>query len=264
MSLRAEIHDAIDEVTPPAPMLRSKARSYVDEQTRRPSSWKPNRPWLKPLRGSLRLVAAALLLLLFAGALLTGRYWHDLHSTPQPVVPPPALKSLEKRPVLWQTLQPGAACPTSPINLQPGIGLAVGDGPAYFIDRNPAGDSAFGSWQQLRFVYLPRGPGVVLVRGWDLGSNKAIDFVQDPLGLSRITAAGANLGQDQILNKKVVRRSEAYFVDPAHSANYYSSLLPLETIIVGDPNGASGCVGLQFDGPDFTENFVIAWSSSGL
>ena len=264
MSLRAEIHDAIDEVTPHAPMLRSKTASYVETETHRSSTLKQARTWTRPLRGSLGLIAAVLAIALFAGALLVGRYWHDLNSTPQPVVPPPALKSLEQRPVLWQALQPGAACPTSPIVLYPRNGLAVGNGPVYFIDRNPGSVSAWGSWEQLRFAYLPGSPGIVLIRGWDLGSNKAIAFVQDPLGPSRITAAGANLGQDQILDKKVQRRSEAYFVDPAHSASYYSSLYPLETVMVGVPKGASGCVDLQFDGDDFTENLVISWSDAGL
>lgn len=142
--------------------------------------------------------------------------------------------------------------------------MAVGDGPVYFIDRNPGSVSGWGSWEQLRFAYLPPRNGIVLVRGWDVGSNKALSFVQDPLGPSRITAAGANLGQDELLDKKVQRRSEAYFVDPAHSANYYTSLFPLETVMVGVPKGASGCVGLQFDGPDFTENVVINWSDPGL
>ena len=264
MSLRAEIHDAIDEVTPRAPTLRSKTASYVETETRRRSAWIPTRRWIRPLRGSLGLVAAALLLVLIAGAFFAGRYWRDIHTYRQPVVTQPTLKSLEQRPVLWSTLESGAACPTSPIALHSNVGLAVGDGPIYFIDRNPEGDSAWGSWQQLRFIYLPQHPGVVLVRGWDLGSNKAVAFVQDPLGPSRITAAGANLGQDEVLDKKVQRRSEAYFVDPAYAASYYRSIYPLETIVVGLPKGASGCVGLQFDGSDFTENIVISWFRAGL
>jgi hypothetical protein len=260
VTLRADIHEVFDEVAPPAPMLAWKAESYVSTQASMPPR-RRIRGWTRPLRGTLGFVAAALLLVLLAGVFLGGRYWRDLHAVPQPVHTP-TLKDLEKRPLLFVNLEPGAECPTSPIKLTPG-GLAVGDGPVYFIDRNPGSESAWGSWQQLRFGYVDQGqgPGIVLMRGWDIGSNHAVAFAQDPLGPSRIIAAGQSLGSDQIVDKKVQRRSEAYFVDPAHSP---PGLYPLVTVMVGVPKGASGCVGLQFDHAHFTENFVISWSHIGL
>jgi hypothetical protein len=262
MNLRAEIHEVLDEVAPDSPGLVARAEAHVNAQARNRSARQVRR-WARPLRGSLGLVAAALLVVLLAGIFFAGRWWRDTHALPQSVIQT-TLTNLEHRPLLFPTIAPGAACPTSPIVLYPRGGLAIGDGPVYFIDRNPGSVSSWGSWQQLRFVYWATRGGIALIRGRDLGSNKAIAFAQDPLGASRITAAGANLGADQIVDKKVQRRSEAYFRDPGNSPPQTPALFPLETVFVGLPAGASGCVGLQFDGPDFTQNFVISWSHSGL
>ena len=261
MSLRSEIHEALDEVTPPSPRLARRAEAFVESQTRvRPRRAAPRR-WSRPLRGSLGLIAAALMLVLLAGLVLAGRYWRDLHSTPQPVHTV-TLQTLEHRPLYFQTLAPGTACPKTPITLYPDLGLAVGNGPVYFIDRNPASVSSWGSWEQLKFVYAPHSPGPVLIRGWDLQSNVAVAFAQDPLGPSGITASGRVLGTEVVVDKKVQKRSEAYFRDEGRSMTPH--LYPLNTVMVGLPAGASGCVGLQMDGDDFTESFVIGWSDLGL
>jgi hypothetical protein len=263
MTLRTEIHEAIDEVTPPAPRLAWEAEALIDARTQQRHAAGLGPRWARPLRGSLGLVAVALLLVILAGVFVGGRYWRDLHAVPQPVHQQ-SLTDLEKKPVLFVNLEPGAACPASPIVVYPRGGLAIGGGPVYFIDRNPGSTTRWGSWQQLRFVYWATGPGVVLIRGWDLGSNRAVAFAQDPLGPSRITAAGRVVGTDQIVDKPVQVRTEAYFRDPGASPPKIPALYPLETVMVGEPAGASGCVGLQFDGPNFTENFVISWSHTGL
>src|SRR5207245_8953451 len=87
MSLRAEIHDAIDEVTPPAPMLASRVGAYVlaeDRVVRRPRLG----TWMRPLRGMAGVLAAALVVVLVAGRVVGGRGGRDGNRTvtrPMPI-----------------------------------------------------------------------------------------------------------------------------------------------------------------------------------
>jgi hypothetical protein len=43
----------------------------------------------------------------------------------------------------------------------------------------------------------------------------------------------------------------------------HGKLPPLD-VMLGLQRGASGCVGLQIDGPNFTQNLVIPLAGSGL
>jgi hypothetical protein len=90
-------------------------------------------------------------------------------------------------------------------------------------------------------------------------------FAQNPLGPSSITATGLVVGMDHLLGRTVQMRSEAVFPDYAHASPVAAGgNRGFLTVMIGLPKGASSCVGLQFDGPGFTENVVIQWSGSGL
>jgi hypothetical protein len=211
----------------------------------------------------LTVVSAALVVLLIAGLILSGRLWRDRNS-PQPTISQAELKTLESRRLLYPALAPGAQCPLTPIALHD-PGLSVGDGPVYLVSTDVPVLTDWGGWAAYKFVYTAKTPGLVLMRAKDLQSNQPVAFVQYPLGPSGITATGRVVGTDRLLNRTVSTHSEAVFQDPGHTTpmNDQGNVPPLY-VMFGLPKGASGCIGLQIDGPDFTENLVVPLSGSGL
>jgi hypothetical protein len=144
-------------------------------------------------------------------------------------------------------------------------GLKIGDGPVYVISNDTPIKTGWGSWAAYKFGYLARKSGRVLLRARDLRTGQIIVFADNPLGPSAITATGSALGTDQLAGKTVTIRSEAISKDAIQVApNYNQATLPYATVMIGEKGGGSGCVGLQFDGPDFTENVVIRLSGHGL
>ena len=215
------------------------------------------------LRSIVSIVSAALVVLLIGGLILSGRLWADLNA-PAPAFDQSELKSLESREVHFPTVPPGADCPLDPISLQD-PGLAIGIGPVYLVSTDVPAVSDWGGWTAYEFVYFATVPGLVLIRAKDLQTGKQSAFVQFPLGPSAITATGRVLGIDHLLNRRVSMRTEAVFQDPAHTAamGTHGKLPPLDAM-VGLQRGASGCLGLQIDGPHFSQNLVILLIGSGL
>jgi hypothetical protein len=211
----------------------------------------------------LSIASAALLVLLIGGLVLSGWLWRDLNA-PAPTFSQSELNSLERRDLHFATVARGAPCPLDPIILQD-PGLAIGFGPVYLVSSDVPAVSEWGGWADYEFVYSATVPGLVLIRAKDLQTGKPVAFVQFPLGPSGITATGRVLGTDHLLNRRVSMRSEAVFQDPAHMTpmGAQGKLPPLD-VMVGLQRGASGCLGLQIDGPNFTQNLVILLTGSGL
>jgi hypothetical protein len=145
------------------------------------------------------------------------------------------------------------------------FGLVVGDGPVYLVSNDTPILTDWGFWATYKFVYAARVQGLVLIRARDLESNQPVVFAKNPLGPSGITAAGRVLGTDHLLNRTVPMYSEAVLQDPAHTApvDEHGTLPPL-TVMLGLQKGGSGCIGLQIDGPNFTETLVIRLSGYGI
>jgi hypothetical protein len=211
----------------------------------------------------LSIVSATLVVLLVGGLILSGRLWRDLNPR-APGFSESELKSLESRQLHFPTVAPGNRCPLDPIILQDG-GLAIGFGPVYLVSTDVPAASQWGGWAAFEFVYSATVPGLVLIRARDLQTGKSVAFVQFPLGPSGITATGRMQGIDHLLNRRVSMRSEAVFQDPAHTTpmGTQGKLPPLD-VMVGVQRGASGCLGLQIDGPNFTQNLVVFLTGSGL
>jgi hypothetical protein len=257
MSLRSQVHHAIDDVAPPAPMLERRVKAFVlsDDADRKHLIARPQPRWVAPLG----LIAAALVLALVAGLFIGGRYWRTQNAAPA-TVNQGELKSLESKPLNYPALAAGAACPTTPLTLNQQFGLVYGKGPIFLYDWNSTVDASgrWGYWQGLNFFSAETIKGLVLVRARDLKGDAQVAFAQYPLAPTKMHAAGPVLGTTTVVGHQVQLRSEAVIQDPAlYRPQGLTGGKPELIVLFGMQVGSSGCIGFQIDGPGFTENFVI-------
>lgn len=255
MTLRAEIRDAVDEVTPPARHLERNVRAFVFANGRERQALRlprRRRGWTYRLQGLGVAVAAALVVALIAGLVLGGRFWRDLNAPPA-TVNQSALKYLESLPVTLPKVASEAVCPKTPIN-ERHPGLVAGDGPTFIEGHDPQAVTSWGNWGSVIFNYEPRVAGPVLVRARDLVTGQDVVFASYPVGKPRLVPAGAVLGSDYVfeLNATLTMRSEGVLadVDPAEKLVGFKAL-------IGESTGGSGCIGFQLNGPGFVNRLVI-------
>ena len=249
MSLRSQIHNAIDEVAPPAPTLERRVRAFLLTDGRDRKRERPQRQprWVAPLG----LIGAALVLALVAGLFIGGRFWRTQNAPPS-TVNQNDLKSLENRPLNYPTVAAGAPCPDTPKTLNSNYGIVIGSGPVYVVNGEVYESGEWGHWTALYFAG-DRQTGLVLIRARDLQSNAEVAFAQYPLGPTGLVAAGRVLGTAHVVNHKVTLRSEATGPVPIPKGVPY----PAYIVLFGMQTGSSGCIGFQVDGSGFTENFVL-------
>jgi hypothetical protein len=252
MSLRTQIRDAVDEVSPPAVALEDRVATFVlaDGPTRKAGRSRAL------FRAPLALVAAVLLVALVGGLILAGRYWRDLNLPPQ-TLNQTELKVLESRPLLFPVAQPGAQCPASPLQIQL-PGLAYGDGPLLLTSGDSWTMTDWGNWVDLNFIYVSSEQGPILLRAKDLQSERAmVVFAQNPLSPSALNATGSLLGTDHAYDRTLQMRSEAVAQHPVQNFALNQGPRPSLRVLLGVAKGTSFCIGFQVDGPTFTENFVV-------
>jgi len=263
MSLRTQIHHAIDDVAPPAPTLERRVTAFVlsDDRDRQHLIPRPQPRWVAPLG----LIAAAVVLALVAGLFIGGRLWRTQNAAPA-TISQTELKSLESRALNYPTLPSGAACPTTPITLNQQFGLVIGKGPVFLADTEINENGGWGYWVGLNFYSADATKGLVLIRARDLKSGAQVAFAQYPLSPTLLHAAGSVQGTASVVGHKVELRSEAVFQDPVmyRPVGLARQGEPELVILVGMQAGSSGCIGFQIDGPGFTENFVINPAIPGL
>ena len=266
MSLRTELRDAIDEVTPPALGLESRVRAMVlaDGRDRRVSVHVGRRfGWNLGFRGMAALVAAALVVVLIAMVVIGGRLWRDSGNGnvgQASSINHSELRNLESKPLLLPVLQPGAACPFTPDPIQSVGQSAAGNGPVYLLEGGFIGRTNHGDWLQVHLAYVAERSGLVLVRGRDLSTGEPFVFTQIWLGLNGAAAAGPVLATDQLNGEPIEVRPEAVLLDPSHLVNKEGVVTPM-VMTFAIPRTAL-CWGLQFDGPgDFAETYVNGWDT---
>jgi hypothetical protein len=209
------------------------------------------------------LAGAALIVAVLGALVLSGYLWPG-PKAPSTAIDPAQVQRLEGRTLHFTSVAPGAQCPLTPITLGD-TGLGIGGGPVRITSNDTPIATDWGAWAAYLFEYSPRGAGVVLLRARDLEGTEHVAFAQYPLGPSAITAAGAVTGIDHLAGKTSQIHSEAVFQDAAHTpALNARGVRPPLMVMIGKPGAASHCIGLQIDGPDFTENLVIHWSGTGL
>jgi hypothetical protein len=267
MSLRTDIKDAIEDVTPPALALENRVRALVaaDGRDRRVSLHvRPRSFWNNPFRGTVAMVAAALVVVLIASFMIGGRLWWDsgngnlgqASSNKQS-----ELHNLESKPLHMPELLPGAVCPFSPDTKALGLeGTVLGDGPVYMYNAWSVGTTDKGDWNAFAFYYVAKDPGLVLVRGGDLATRLPFVFAQYSEGAggpSGAIATGTVLGTDRLYGETFNVYPEAVLQDTSRLRPVNQQLIVMFAI----PR-ATLCWAIQFDGPGFTQTIVWGWDSA--
>lgn len=267
MSLRTDIEDVINQVTPPAPGLEDQVRALVvaDGKHRRVSLHSQRRsPWGGGLRGTGALVAAALVVALMVGLVIGGRLARDVGNgqlSQAASISQSELHSLESRPNVLPQLQPGATCPFSPgaheVHDLRVKGAVIGQGPVYVYDAWTDATTPRGDWEAFALYYVAERPGLVLVRAGDLQTNQPFPFAQYSGPPSAAIATGRVVGTDHVGGIAIQMHSEAVLQDPWHRQPLNQDLVVMFAVPT-----STLCWGFQFDGPGFTETIVDGWDSA--
>ena len=257
MTLRNDIHSAIDEIARPAPALAGKIDYLATNARQQAGHARPvgRGRWMAGLGRSGSLVAALLIVLLMASLVVGVRAWRDrniLNEGPTaPSTDPAALARLEARPLLLTPRPVGAECqagPSASVDAGEGPVTVLGVDPAYAVGNwHSATATHWGTYSDWLIATDPSLTGLVLVRGRDLEANVPVVFVGPH-------AAGTTVGSDTIAGKTVQQRSEAVFDaghhDPAVSGKSKWGIWPMSP---GIDKSESGCIAFQIDGPSFSE-----------
>jgi hypothetical protein len=267
MSLRMDIHLAFDEI---APSTLGLAERVVETTLAEAPDRRKKERWVYRVRAPIALVAAFLLIALAAGALIGGPLWRDWRNwstAHPPQINQAQLNVLESRPLNLPVLQPGAACPVSPLTDASAHGpeaFLFGTGPVYAT--TPGNDTVitnWGTWTAWPFqVDTKKVSGLVLIRGTDLQTNQTVVFAAYPLHASG--QAGDGIPTGKVIRTEVINgETEQVFPEVVLDTSRPYELTkkgdwPIFKAFTGYPKSAGGCIAFQVDGSDFTEVIVIA------
>jgi hypothetical protein len=208
--------------------------------------------WRVGIRGAGSMVAAVLVVLMLVTVLVGGRVWRDWSTfttrpVPSPAIDQAVLAQLEARPLNLPSVPAGVECPAGPY----GSYMGFGDGPVSVVFGLPA-HTSWGDYSYAGAVTGWNLTGLILGRARDLNSGKPLVFVGQ-------YAAGPVVGTDTIDGKKIEQHLEVV-LDANHppQTTQDAGKHRLWGIPVGfTKTQLSTCSGFQFDGPGFSETFVI-------
>jgi len=267
MSLRTQIHDAIDDVTPPAPHLERRVAMYVVAGGReRPALRLRSRrlPWTNRIQGVAALLAAVLVIALIVGLVFGGRLLRDLNHSPAPAINQTELKKLEARPLVAMPAMPSSGvCPVGPLSTDFIGNPAIGAGPMRtHIGMPSVYDTDWGRWNISYFVVSPTTKGLFLVRARDLQSGETVFFAGNISGvgdaqMGHSVFAGKAAGHDSVDGQSFPMFAELV-VDASAPSDWAKTTYkaPQWGAYVGYSKAASGCVFFQVDYDGSTETYV--------
>lgn len=253
MSLRTEIREAVDEVTPPAPGLSAAVDAFVIANARQRVAPKPRRAhgWTTFFRGSLAMAAMVLLIAMVAAVLAGGRLvqdWNALHHsvTAGPSARDLQVAQLEARPLNLPAMPADGMCPDGPVT----NGDYYGSGPAYAeFGLHAASRTAWGTYGGGALVVDNTVKGLILIRGRDLKTGQPVEFV-DRYGY------GPAEGTD-VVDRTHLQRHPEDVLDMDHPPSVVTTVgKSTWSLSFGFASGFSGCTGWEVDGPGFSEVFV--------
>lgn len=200
-------------------------------------------------RNRMVLIAAALVLLLGAGVVLTARITSGLNHVGQTIpggINQGAVAQLLSLPLTLPHVNASDQCQDGPYT-----GPFYGAGPVLGNGNGP-NPTAWGSYWDV-FFYIPidqKGP--IVVRGEDLRTGVPVVFLGE-------YGVGAAYGTD-VYNGKTQVQFTAIAFDTAHpptrsQLNNPPGAFGKWTATDGIKHGWTGCFGFQVDGPGFSEQF---------
>jgi hypothetical protein len=276
MSLRAEINEALDEVSPEAPQLEAQVARLLLAQMpdKRVAARRDARTrWTRGFRGVITLVAAALVVVLIGGLILAGQLLRGMNAPP-PGINQAALKQLEARPLQLPVVKPGDACNVSPLTDVSAHGpeaLLFGQGPVYFSSLGYFSFTTdWGTWMALSStVDTTTASGLVLIRAQDLQTRIPVVFVRypfSPVGEPGDGIATGTVLGSEVVNGQTVQLHPQVVIDTSRMyAGTRNGNWPIYKSYMGIPKTATGCLGFQVDGvhtdgTTFTELIVVSVS----
>jgi len=267
VTLRSDIHAAVDEVVQPAPGLERDVLEFARTAGRRrgESGFRSGGRWSLRVRRGGALAAAMLVVALMATLVIGGRVWRDWSgsSTNPSSAAGQALATLHARPMHVPLLPPGADCPDGPytnvVYGSAGPPLALGVGPAYVYvgSRTP---TSWGTYFNLEIFIDPHVAGPVLVRGQDLETAASVVF-DGPSASGKhgyrdvLTTTDPQTGDSTVVT--IDQRPELV-LNPADQDTSDPANEPFRVWWnwLGVAGNASMCIALQIDGPRFSEVVV--------
>jgi len=258
VTLRADMHAALDEVAVNAPTVRTQVLAgLVAERTRirrrgthSSGAGVIRRTFSFGFRQTVALAAALIVVLLIGMLIAGGRILRNFEL--RGTVDQQVVNQLIARPFGPPVLSATDPCPTetlTTIDYGNGPVTLYGKGPVYAIGVQQTND-AWGSYFDAKYFTRPGLNGPVLVRGRDARSTLPLVFVGT-------YAMGPSVGSDSYQGKVVQHRPYLVF-DAAHPSYEFSHGYGLFLVLQAMQSGRSDCWVLQIDGPDFSETIFGA------
>ena len=202
-------------------------------------------------RNRLVLLAAALVLIIGLTVFVSARVYGTLHvsSVPAGTASTTTVDQLLARPIQFGHVAAGQTCPTAGPNPYAGL---QGTGPVYLADGStPDTNTDWGHYGSSIVLTPPGMVGPVLIRGTDLSSGR-------PLVQVGPYAAGPVSGADTVNGAAVERHGYIVVLNTGHPPTTTYTFLNKPYLQWPNEYGwahttTGFCVGIQIDGPSFTE-----------
>jgi hypothetical protein len=260
VTLRADIHSAMDQAVPATPWLAGD----IGDSIRDTNAWRKERgrsmgTRLPGFRGLGAMAAVMIVILLVAGTLLGGQLMRDWrsfgsHSTPAQGVDPAQLSALRSRPVQLPTIPAAQRCAGTPLSTIGYLGVkrdVLGSGPAYFVNSFSSETTAWGTYWDDALLTKMSLQGPILIRGQNLVTHEPIVFIGR-------YATGQVLGGEVLDGARVDWHAELV-LDASHPPSERSDDGSMAAWVFRDGDRTSGpyCIGWQIDGPTFSETIIL-------
>jgi hypothetical protein len=236
MSLRQDIHAAIDEQAPSTGGMPERVVDLVARSTRRSPGFTLR------FRAPLSFVAVLLSIAVVAGILVGGQILRERNSVHNAApaggnVSP--LAKVEARPLDLPAVASGAQCPTGPY----GPASEIGTGPFHVSRSTLIGQTDWGNYYH-DILYSDRYvAGPVIVRASDLQTKEPMIFIGDG-------ATGSIIGSDSVDGQTYQQHLEFLVPNVDEPLGWQFT--------VGVPWSTSPrCIGWQVDSPGLTEVWVF-------
>ena len=259
MTLRADIHSAMDQAVSPAPWLAAD----IGDSIRDTETWKKERRRAKArvfsgFRGAGALAAAMIVVILVVGALLGGelvRDWRAFssHATPGSSGYARQLAQLRARTLNLQPVAAGQRCSAHPLSSVTYFGATrdvLGSGPVYASPHIDNETNAWGTYSDDTVLTEVGLSGPLLIRGENLSAPTRFLFVGP-------YASGHIVGHDTLDGVNVAQYDELVLdLSRAPSSRSDDGRLAIWTVRDGQRQ-IGDCSGLQFDGVGFSETITF-------